>query len=141
MMKYELTLMSPIDYDRYMSDGPYNATIFTIPANSEQDAIDWAHAVHTGSVVARIRSEKELAEIAKANHDNALAAEMERKHRETVKRSREERKAMELGITVEEYHKMENRKRYIQRLNNEIAKLEKELDSKKRKLEELILNT
>lgn len=141
MMKYELTLMSPIDYDRYMSDGPYNATIFTIPANSEQDAIDWAHAVHTGSVVARIRSEKELAEIAKANHDNALTAEIERKHRETVKRSREERKAAELGITVEEYHKMENRKRYIKRLNNEIAKLEKELDNKKRKLEELILNT
>lgn len=141
MMKYELTLMSPIDYDRYMSGSPYSTTVITIPANSEQEAIDWAHAVHTGSIVAYVRSEKELAEITKANHDNALAAEMEREHRETVKRNREARKAMELGITVEEYHKMENRKRYIQRLNNEIAKLEKELDSKKRKLEELILNT
>lgn len=77
----------------------------------------------------------------KAWCDETLANEKARVEKEEEKKrrkaEREKEKAEAEGLSVEEYRKAKNHKAHVKRVENEIAKLEKELARKKDYLKKL----
>lgn len=144
MKNYRVEMMTGDNYGKYMmgeSGCPVEHMI--VEAKSAEEAVEIVkrerpEMVINESFVKTLDELAEEAEIRKANWENFLKEEEERKAKRKAKREADERaKAKAAGMTIEEYKAEVNKVRKIKKLEKEIAELAKALDAKKELLKKL----
>ena len=135
---YRVERMTTENYHNFMG-GSYccNVEYLDIEAETAEEAVEMAKA--EGYVVNKnyVKTVEELEAIKKAQ-DEAWRAKEEKAERAKAKRKETEaRKAVEAGMTVEEYRKEKARKAKIARLEREIAELEEKIARQKAYLAKL----
>jgi hypothetical protein len=135
---YRVERMTTENYHNFMG-GSYccNVEYLDIEAETAEEAVEMAKA--EGYVVNKnyVKTVEELEAIKKAQ-DEAWRAKEEKAERAKAKRKETEaRKAVEAGMTVEEYRKEKARKAKIARLEKEIAELEEKIARQKAYLAKL----
>lgn len=138
-MKYIVERMSNKDFAEYMMGGyNYNVEQVTVEAENAAEAAKKAEVngyvvnkgfIKTSEEIAAMKAEREA--MMKEMEDREAAAKAKRAEREAAK-------AAEAGMTVAEYRAEKARRANIKRVENEIARLEKELAAKRAKLEKLM---
>lgn len=139
MTTYVIQRMSEESYGEYMCGGNnYNVEHLHIKAENVEEAIKQAQK--PGYVVndRYVRTLEEL-EQKKAERERRWAEEEAKKRAQAEKRkATEAKKAEEMGLSVEEYRKLKNLKRYLSQNLKELAGIAKrtvELEEDNRRLE------
>ena len=138
MTTYRVERMTDENYCMMM-DGSYgyHSEELEVKANSKEEANEKARK---NGYVVMDNWTKSLEEIEAEDARIEAYMKKEEEKREKAKAKRkatEERKAAEVGMTVEEYRKEKARQKRIERLKNEIEELKKELENKNAELERL----
>ena len=138
MKTYEVQRMIEADYSNYL-DGGYNFSVEKLHIEAETAEEAGKKAEADGYVVnyGYIKSLEELEAMRKADREYWEAEAQKKAERKAKAKAREEWKAREAGMTVEEYRAEKKRLKLIKDVTKEIEALKAELARKEALLKKL----
>ena len=128
MNTYEITMVTKATANDYFSGGyNYESDIVRIKADNKDQAKEIATKKNADFIVVKVEDVKEIEAREKAVA-NAIAKENERKAKaQATRKANEEKKACEMGMTVEEYRKYKAIMSRKTKAENEIAKMQQQI--------------
>ena len=137
MNTYEITMVTKATANDYFN-GAYNydSNVVRITADNKDQAKEIATKENANFVVVTIEDVKEIEEKEKAVA-NAIAKDNERKAKaQATRKANEEKKAFEMGMTVEQYKKYKAIMSRKTKAENEIAKMQQQIYNAQKKIAE-----
>ena len=137
MNTYEITMVTKATANGYFN-GAYNyeSNVVRITADNKDQAKEIATKENADFVVVTIEDVKEIEAKEKAVA-NAIAKDNERKAKaQATRKANEEKKAFEMGMTVEEYRKYKAIMSRKTKVENEIAKMQQQIYNAQKKIAE-----
>ena len=137
MNTYEITMVTKATANDYFN-GAYNyeSNVVRITADNKDQAKEIATKENTNFVVVKVEDVKEIETREKAVA-NAIAKDNERKAKaQATRKANEEKKAFEMGMTVEEYRKYKAIMSRKTKVENEIAKMQQQIYNAQKKIAE-----
>ena len=137
MNTYEITMVTKATANDYFN-GAYNyeSNVVRITADNKDQAKEIATKENTNFVVVKVEDVKEIETREKAVA-NAIAKDNERKAKaQATRKANEEKKAFEMGMTVEEYKKYKAIMSRKTKAENEIAKMQQQIYYAQKKIAE-----
>ena len=134
---YEITMVTKATANDYFN-GAYNyeSNVVRITADNKDQAKEIATKENAGFVVVKVEDVKEIEATEKAVA-NAIAKDNERKAKaQATRKANEEKKAFEMGMTVEEYKKYKAIMARKTKAENEIAKMQQQIYNAQKKIAE-----
>ena len=128
MNTYEITMVTKATANDYFSGGyNYESDVVRIKADNKDQAKEIATKKNANFVVVKVEDVKEIEAREKAVA-NAIAKNNERKAKaQATRKANEEKKAFEMGMTVEEYRKYKAIMSRKTKAENEIAKMQQQI--------------
>ena len=133
-MMYRVEAMTKESYHEYMCGGNnYGVRNLDIEAISKEDAINRAKQENKNLIINEkyVLSFEEITQKKEKEKANRIAFEKAEQERKEKRLAKEIEKANKMGLTLDEYKKLQSQTRKIKRLEKEITQLEKELAFKK----------
>ena len=137
MNTYEITMVTKATANDYFN-GSYNyeSNVVRIKADNKDQAKEIATKENADFVVVKVEDVKEIEAREKAVA-NAIAKDNERKAKaQATRKANEEKKACEMGMTVEEYKKYKAIMNRKTKAENEIAKMQQQIYYAQKKIAE-----
>ena len=137
MNTYEITMVTKATANDYFN-GAYNyeSNVVRITADNKDQAKEIATKENANFVVVKVEDVKEIEATEKAVA-NAIAKDNERKAKaQATRKANEEKKAFEMGMTVEEYKKYKAIMSRKTKVENEIAKMQQQIYNAQKKIAE-----
>ena len=137
MNTYEITMVTKATANDYFN-GAYNydSNVVRITADNKDQAKEIATKENANFVVVTIEDVKEIEAKEKAVA-NAIAKDNERKAKaQATRKANEEKKAFEMGMTVEQYKKYKAIMSRKTKAENEIAKMQQQIYNAQKKIAE-----
>ena len=137
MNTYEITMVTKATANDYFNGGyNYESNVVRITANNKDQAKEIATKENANFVVVTIENVKEIEAKEKAVA-NAIAKDKERKAKaQATRKANEEKKAFEMGMTVEQYKKYKAIMSRKTKAENEIAKMQQQIYNAQKKIAE-----
>jgi len=137
MNTYEITMVTKATAHDYFN-GAYNyeSDVVRVKADNKDQAKEIATKENADFVVVRVEDVKEIEAREKAVA-NAIAKDKERKAKaQATRKANEEKKAHEMGMTIEEYRKYKAIMSRKTKAENEIAKMQQQIYYAQKKIAE-----
>ena len=134
---YEITMVTKATANDYFN-GAYNyeSDVVRVTADNKDQAKEIATKENANFVVVKVEDVKEIEATEKAVA-NAIAKDKERKAKaQATRKANEEKKAFEMGMTVEEYRKYKAIMSRKTKVENEIAKMQQQIYNAQKKIAE-----
>ena len=137
MNTYEITMVTKATANDYFNGGyNYDSNVVRITADNKDQAKEIATKENANFVVVKVEDVKEIETKEKAAA-NAIAKDNERKAKaQATRKANEEKKAFEMGMTVEQYKKYKAIMSRKTKAENEIAKMQQQIYNAQKKIAE-----
>ena len=137
MNTYEITMVTKATANDYFNGGyNYDSNVVRITADNKDQAKEIATKENANFVVVKVEDVKEI-ETKEKPAANAIAKDNERKAKaQATRKANEEKKAFEMGMTVEQYKKYKAIMSRKTKAENEIAKMQQQIYYAQKKIAE-----